>query len=94
VFAHYFWQRKQPSLTFIQVLHPINILRTSYHLAPPARINDGAFTLMWTTEATRLQGIDFLLKSEKGEHLGLPFLHHEKVSQCREMAAMECSLSD
>mmetsp|Transcript_46465 Transcript_46465/g.118600 ORF Transcript_46465/g.118600 Transcript_46465/m.118600 type:complete len:508 (+) Transcript_46465:317-1840(+) len=73
---------KDIGTTAVQLLVAANIpwISTSYHLAPPACIDDGAYTLMWTTEATRTQGIDFLLKSEKGQHMDLPFLHSEKVS--------------
>mmetsp|Transcript_10212 Transcript_10212/g.24358 ORF Transcript_10212/g.24358 Transcript_10212/m.24358 type:complete len:489 (+) Transcript_10212:129-1595(+) len=55
-------------------------LATSSHVLPTAELSDGAYTLMWTTKASRLQGLDCMAKMEKGEHTNLPFVHTAKVA--------------
>ena len=35
--------------------------------------------LLTTPKVTRMQGLQFLLKSEKGQHLDMPFLDYRQV---------------
>eukprot|EP00192_Tetraselmis_astigmatica_P005012 CAMPEP_0117659538 /NCGR_PEP_ID=MMETSP0804-20121206/6487_1 /TAXON_ID=1074897 /ORGANISM="Tetraselmis astigmatica, Strain CCMP880" /LENGTH=434 /DNA_ID=CAMNT_0005466205 /DNA_START=239 /DNA_END=1543 /DNA_ORIENTATION=+ len=68
--------------TDVQLMLGANLpwMATSAYLAPPARLNDGAFTLVWTPKVSQLEGLDLLLKSESGDHMTLPFLHHVKAA--------------
>ena len=57
------------------------LIDASFPLTPDARPDSGTFTLAYTeANATRAQGLQFLLATEDASHTALPFFHQERVA--------------
>lgn len=73
--------RQHPNTT-VQLFAACNLpfLDMSYNLAPRAGLSSGCIDIVSTCEATRMQGLQFMLKSETGQHLDLPVVDYQQAA--------------
>eukprot|EP00891_Asterochloris_glomerata_P009476 jgi/Astpho2/9476/Aster-01729 len=55
-------------------------LDRTFQLAPSAGLNTGCLDLVYTGQTSRREGLRILLAAEKGKHMQLPVVSHQKVA--------------
>lgn len=74
------WKCWSDPLQLFAVVNPPWVA-AGYKLNPWGGLHTGHVDMMWVKQFKgRLQALDMQIKAEKGEHMNLPHVHHERVS--------------